>query len=435
MKCNGGFLGRRNFLQVGVLGGLGLTLGDFFRLQEAQAEQKFYESKEGPAKSVIQIYLGGGMAHQESWDPKPDAAVEYRGPLGVVKTNLSGIYFSENLKKMAKVADKVTVVRSMTHTEAAHERGQHTMFTGYQPSPAIQYPSAGAVVAHEFGARANMPPYVGIPNAPQVAGSGYLSSRYAPFAIGSDPGDERSYAVRDLAPPDFINEARFSRRQSLLKTVEDRFRTTEASDDVDAMDSFYQRAYAMINSPDARAAFDIKAESDKTRDWYGRNQAGGRLLLARRLVEAGVRFVTLNYGGWDHHSRIKDSIERNLPPLDQALAALVSDLDQRGLLDSTLIMVTSEFGRTPKINRTAGRDHYPRVFSVMLAGGGIKRGQIYGASDPTASEPERNPLSAQDLFTTVYDRIGIVADKELMAPGDRPIEIVDGGKVVRDLIA
>jgi len=201
------------------------------------------------------------------------------------------------------------------------------------------------------------------------------------------------------------------------------------------MDAFYQRAYSLVSSQEARSAFDIKAEPDAIRDEYGRNAAGQRMLLARRLVEAGVRFVTLSYGGWDMHQKISDNMHKTPPPFDQAYAALIRDLDQRGLLASTLVMVTSEFGRTPRINNDAGRDHWPKVFSVLLAGGGIKAGTVYGSSDAIAAEPQDNPLTVEDLATTVYHCLGIVADKELMAPGNRPVEIVDGGNVREDLLA
>lgn len=425
---------RREFMHVGFLGGLGLSLPQFLSMK-ANAAQKFYESKEGVAKSVIHIFLPGGMAHQESWDPKPFAPLEYRGPLGTVPTKLTGERFGEHFKESAKIADKITVCRSMTHGEAAHERGTHNMFTGYRPSPALTYPSIGSVVAHEFGSRKNLPPYVCVPNVPnEHAGSGYLSSSYGPFGLGGDPA-ATNFSVRDLALPGGISADRFSKRRSMLDVVDDHFRSLEKSDALNAMDKFYQDAYSLISSKEAREAFDINKEDAKLRDQYGRNQAGQRMLLARRLVEAGVRFVSLTYGGWDHHQNIKTSFERQGPELDKAFASLISDLDQRGLLDSTLVMMTSEFGRTPKINRTDGRDHWPRVFSVALAGGGIARGQIYGSSDAFATAPEENPLTVEDLATTVYDRLGIVADKELMAPGDRPIEIVDGGKVVKQLLA
>ena len=428
-------MARRSFLQVGLIAGLGVTLGDFFRMQSARADQKHYESKEGQAKSVIHIFLPGGMAHQESFDPKPYAPIEYRGPLGTIKTKLDGVLFSENLKKTAQIADKITVCRSMSHGEAAHERGTHNMFTGYRPSPALSYPSMGSVVSHEFGPRKNLPPYVCVPSVPnEFAMSGYLSSAYGPFAVGSDPANG-NFQVKDLVLPGGMSVERFEKRRSMLSTVDAHFKNLEKSDALDAMDTFYQRAYALISSQEAREAFDMNKEDENTKNFYGKNSAGMRMLLARRLVEAGVRFVSLTYGGWDHHDNIANAINGQLPAFDQAYAALIEDLDKRGLLDSTMVVVSSEFGRTPKINGTSGRDHWPKVFSVVLAGGGIKKGSIYGSSDATASEPDQNPLGVEDFATTIYHQMGIVADKELMAPGDRPIEIVDGGKVVKELLA
>jgi hypothetical protein len=434
-KCKGNNLSRRGFLAVGAIGGLGLSLTDFFRIQQAQADIKNYETKEGTAKSVIFIYLPGGAAHQETWDPKPYAPVEYRGPMNSIATNVEGVRFNEMLVNSSKIADKITVCRSMTHGEAAHERGTHNMFTGYRPSPALSYPSMGSVVAHEFGPRNNLPPYVCIPNQPnEFAGTGYLSSSYAGFSLGSDPANG-DFKVQDLALPNGVDENRFSSRRRMLDVVNNHFDQKEKADSLDAVDTFYQRAYSLIGSPQAREAFDLSKETDQLRDEYGRNTAGARMLLARRLVEAGTRFVTLTYGGWDMHDNINASIRGQVPQFDQGFARLIQDLDERGLLDSTMVCVASEFGRTPKINGTGGRDHWPKVFSVVMAGGGIKRGSVYGTSDATGSEPEDNPLTVEDWATTIYDRLGIVADKELMAPGDRPIEIVDGGKVRKELLA
>jgi uncharacterized protein (DUF1501 family) len=434
MKCSGNPLSRRGFLTVGALGTFGLTLADLLQVRTARAEQKHYDFLDAKADSVIHIFLPGGMAHQESWDPKPFAPIEYRGEMGTTKTN-TGEVFGETVPKVSQLADKVAIIRSMTHSEAAHERGTHNMFCGYKPSPALKYPSMGAVVSHEYGPRKNLPPYVCIPNQPnEYAGTGYLSSSFAPFSLGSDPASG-GFKVRDLSLAGGVTEERFSRRRNALEAVNEYFAQRDQSDAVKAMDSFYERAYALISSPEARQAFDINAEPAALRDQYGRNQAGQRVLMARRLVEAGVRFVTLTYGGWDMHSQITAGFKRQMPPLDQALAALIKDLDQRGMLERTLVMVSSEFGRTPKINGNAGRDHWPKVFSVLLAGGGIKGGTIYGTSDPTAAEPDSDPVNPADLATTVYHQLGIVADKELMAPGGRPIEIVDGGKVVKDLLA
>ena len=225
------------------------------------------------------------------------------------------------------------------------------------------------------------------------------------------------------------------RRQAALASVNKKFGAMTNSDGVKAMDTFYERAYNLLGSGEAKAAFDLGKEDKKMKAAYGENQAGQRLLMARRLVEAGCRLVTLTYGGWDMHSGINAAMKRTMPPLDQALSQLILDLEQRGMLDSTLVMVSSEFGRTPKVNKDAGRDHYPKVFSVMMAGGGIKGGSIYGASNATASEPEFDPVGPADLATTMYHQLGIVADKELMAPGDRPIEIVDGGKVLKEIVS
>jgi hypothetical protein len=433
MKCTDHLLSRRNLLTVGAFGGLSLC--NFFRVRQAMADQKNYESKEGTAKSVIFIFLPGGMAHQESFDPKPYAPLEYRGPLNSIETSLPGVRFSEVFPQMAKIANKTVICRSMTHGEAAHERGTHNMFTGYRPSPALQYPSMGSVVAHEFGPRKNLPPYVLIPNLPTpYAGTGYLSSSYAGFSLGADPAND-GFRVQDLALPGGVDDGRFGRRQKLLDVVNNHFKAREKSDSMEAVDTFYQRAYGLIGSQEARDAFDISKEDAAVRDAYGRNQAGSRMLLARRLVEAGVRFVTLTYGGWDYHDNIAGGMKAQCPPLDQALATLINDLDSRGLLDSTLVCLSSEFGRTPKINGTAGRDHWPKVFNILMAGGGLKRGLAWGTSDATASEPDQDPLTVEDWATTVYYMLGIVADKELMAPGNRPIEIVDGGKVLKDLLA
>ena len=427
---------RREFLYVGLLGTVGMTMSDLFRSQAiAAGVTPLAAPGLGRAKSVINIYLPGGMSHQESFDPKMTAPVEYRGPMEAIKTNVDGLYFSENLKETAKIADKITVIRSMTHGEAAHERGTHTMFTGYRPSPAIQYPSMGSVVSHELGPRADLPPYILIPNqTTPFAGTGYLGAAFGAFALGSDPATD-NYAVRDLTLPSGIDAARFAERREMRSVVDAHFSALEKSDALDGMDSFYQRAYAMISSDKARAAFDIKAEPKKTRDDYGRNAAGQRMLLARRLVEAGVRFVSLTYGGWDHHDNIKRANGLQMPNFDKAYATLIRDLDERGLLDSTLVVVNTEFGRTPKINATGGRDHWPKVFSIALAGGGMKRGYVHGSSDATGGEPDNDPLKVEDYAATIFNQIGIDPAKTLITPGGRPQAIVKDGHVVKELLA
>ena len=430
---------RREFMRVGWLGGVGLSLGQYLNLQ-AQAEQSQMVAK---AKSVIHIYLQGGFAHMDSFDPKPDAPAEYRGILSPIPTSIPGTYFSSHMPFSAKIADKITVVRSMTHTEVDHSRGEHSMFTGYRPSPALVYPSMGSVVADQLGVRQAMPAYVCVPNqGSQFLGSGYLSNSCGPFALGTDPA-RSNFTVRDLNLAKGVDEDRFQRRKDLKNLVDDHFRSQLQDDAVSTMDSLYQRAYDLLSSSEARGAFSLKGESDATKELYGmkphgpvlRPSAGARFLIARRLVEAGARFVTVTYGAWDTHAFHYRSIEPQLPDFDRAFAGLISDLDQRGILDSTLVMVTSEFGRTPKINAGGGRDHWPRVFSIVMAGGGVRRGYIHGASDALAAEPADAPLSVEDYVTTVYHLLGIDASASLMSPGDRPQPIVLNGTVARDLLA
>lgn len=421
---------RREFLTVGAMGALGLSLGDLLVARSAAAS-----SPDPKAKGILHIFLPGGMAQQESFDPKPYAPLEYRGSFGAIDTKIPGVQFCETLPQTAQIADKITVVRSMSHGEAAHERGTHNMFTGYRPSPALVYPSMGSVVAHELGSRNNLPPYVCVPNLPNpYASTGYLGSSYGPFSLGSDPASG-NFQVRDLALPGGVDDNRFNRRRTMLDAVNAHFESLEQSDALDAMGSFYQSAYSLISSPDAREAFNLSAEDAKLRDEYGRNQAGQRMLLARRLLAAGVRMVSMTYGSWDHHNNIVGAMRNQMPSFDQAFAALVRDLDRTGLLDSTIVMVTSEFGRTPKVNGTAGRDHWPRVFSIALAGGGFKKGFAYGTSDATASEPDENPLGPEDLFFTIYQQLGIDPEKRLMSAGGRPSAIVREGKLRPDLLA
>jgi hypothetical protein len=435
---------RREFLHVGLVGGLGLSLPSFLRIRAQQAADGAastgFHAAEGAkldakAKAVIQVFLPGGIAQQESFDPKPYAPVDYRGPFGSIDTKVVGLRFGQHFPRMAGIADRLTVVRTLSHGEAAHERGTHNLFTGYRPSPALQYPSFGSVVSHELGPKGALPPYVCVPSVPNVyANSGYLSSAYGPFSLGSDPVSD-GFVVRDLNLPDGVDDARFARRRSLLQAVDAHFESIEKADAIAAADTFYERAYALLSSAEARAAFDLKAEPQNVREEYGRHAAGQRMLLARRLVEAGVRFVTLTYGGWDHHDNIAGALPGQAHELDHGFATLIVDLERRGLLDSTLVMLTTEFGRTPKINGTGGRDHWPRVFSIVLAGGGIKKGAWYGTSNATCTEPDDVALGVEDWATTMYRLIGIDAGKELLAPGNRPIEIVKNGRVVPELLA
>ena len=440
---------RRDFLYAGWLGGLGLGLGSFLKLQAANADESgnatnaAVAAQAAKAKSVIHIYLQGGFAHMDSFDPKPDAPVEYRGILDNIATTIPGVRFSSHMQETSKIADRLTVVRSMTHTEVDHARGEHSMFTGYRPSPALVYPSMGSVTTHELGPRGAMPPYVVVPTAgSQFLGSGYLSNAHGPFALGADPA-RTGFSVRDLNHPSGIDDARFASRRSWKDLVDGHFRQMGEDDAVTTMDSFYQRAYQLLDSPESKAAFSLQGESEETKSLYGmkpwgpilRPSAGARFLMARRLVEAGVRFVTVTYGAWDTHSYHYRGIETQLPDLDKAYAGLIQDLEQRGLLDSTLVLITSEFGRTPKVNAGGGRDHWPRVFSIVMAGGGVRRGHVYGASDALAGEVADQPLSVEEYATTIYHLLGIDTSRSLMSPGDRPQAIVMNGKVADGLLA
>jgi hypothetical protein len=415
------------------MGGLGIFLGDLLASEKAQAASSS-RTKSPRAKSIVHIFLPGGMAQQESFDPKPFAPLEYRGSLGVAKTNLPGEVFCEAWRETANVADKLCIVRSMSHGEAAHERGTHNMFTGYRPSPALQYPSLGSVVSHELGMRNNLPAYVCVPGVPNpYAGTGYLSSSYGPFSLGANP-EQGGFRVRDLSLPEGVDAGRFARRQTAMDAVNAHFRAIEKADAVAAMDTFYNQAYSLISSKEAREAFNLSAEPAAIRDEYGRNAAGARLLMCRRLIAAGVRVVSVTYGSWDFHSNIANLTRGETPSLDKAFAAFIRDLDRTGLLDSTIVMLSSEFGRTPKVNNIGGRDHWPRVFSLVMAGGGFSKGKIYGASNATASEPDADEIGPGDLFATIYKQLGIDHTKRLLAPGDRPIDIIRDGKVQPGLL-
>ena len=440
---------RRDILRVGSLSGLGLSLGGFYR---AQAAQKWFDSKEGTAKSVIQIVLPGGIAAQETWNPKPEAPLEYRGPFGFHKTNIPGTIVGEMFPRLATVADKMCVIRSVVGNIPDHGLATYNMITGQKPSQAIKHPSVGAVVNQEFGARNGLPGYIAVPTVENVSGSGtgYLSDKYGAFSVGGDPASGNGFEVRDLSLPTGVDLDAFEKRRGIRDLVNQQFRQLEANPTpLDTMDAYYQQAYTMISSQAVRDAFDLSQESEKMKERYGMGQflerghygkslgseAGGRMLLARRLVEAGARFVSMTYGFWDNHVQLREAYQSQMPAFDNALATLIEDLDERGKLDSTLIWVASEFGRTPKINASAGRDHWSRVFSIGMAGGGLNRGQFYGTVDATSSAPANNAVPLHDLHASIYKLIGINSQKELMAPGERPIEIVDHGRPIDDIIA
>lgn len=427
-------LSRRNFLARSASLGVAAALPSHLLAATARVTRSPLAPRiEAKADAVIHIYLGGGLSHIDTFDPKPDAPVDVRGPFRSIPTKVDGERFTDLCANLAKIADKLTVIRSVTHTEAAHERGAHNMLTGYRPSPAIVYPSFGSVVSHELGVRNDLPPYVCIPTVNQMdLGTGYLSSAFGAFSVGSEPASS-GFSVKDLGSSVKLSEARVARRRRMLEELDAGFAGN--ADGVRATRAFYQQAWRLIDSPTAQEAFKIEQENKATRDRYGRGVMGQRLLLARRLVAAGVRFVAVPFGGFDHHENISAGLRSSMPPIDQALAALVNDLDERSMLDRTMVVLSSEFGRTPRINGTNGRDHWPRAFTVLAAGGGFKRGCFHGRTDPNGSAPEGSPVSPADLAATIYTQLGIDPSRRLLSPGDRPIDIVRDGRVLRELLS
>jgi uncharacterized protein DUF1501 len=419
---------RRDFIQVGALGYLGLGLSDYFRISSVQA------AIEKDDISCILLWQSGGASQLDTFDMKPDAPAEIRGPFKPIATNVSGIQVCEHLPQTAKQADKYAVIRSLTSREMDHERAINYLLTGYAPLQTIEFPSLGSVVSKELGPRADMPPYVVVPNTFPSYGGGFLGGAYNPFIAG-DP-NVKGYQVRDLKLPLDVDWNRVDRRRWLLRMVDRHFERIDAGHEAATIDDYYARAYDLMNSPRAKKAFDIEEEPESIRNRYGRTPVGQGCLLARRLVESGVRFVTVAKGwlNWDTHGNNFNTLEKALlPEFDPAYATLLEDLHQRGLLDRTLVVLMGEFGRTPKINGDAGRDHWSKVFTVCLAGAGVRGGQVIGASDATASEVRDKPIQVEDLLATLYDRLGIDTTKEYHTPIGRPVKIVNGGKVISEL--
>jgi hypothetical protein len=423
-------ISRRSFLKVGFLGLAGLTLADHLRLR-AQG----HATKD---TAVILLWLGGGPSHLDMYDLKPDAPVEFRGEFKSIPTNVPDIRISEHLPIGARHMDKMAVVRSVTHTNAGHGMGAHWMLTGYVPTIEINdnlNPSCGSVVAKMRGANApRLPAYVCLPNPPPSANAAYLGASYNPFNPGSDPNGA-GFQVRDLRLTPRVNLARFKNRRQLLKGVDRLRRDLDIQGTAEGLDKFYQEAFEIVTSPDCRRAFDIHKEDPRLRDRYGRNSWGQSALLARRLVEAGVTYVTVNMGGWDTHANnFQELKKRNLPRYDRALAALVEDLYDRGQNKRVLVLSYGEFGRTPRINQQAGRDHWPGAMSVVFAGGGLKMGQVIGSTDPRAEYPKTRVASPQDILATMYHVLGIDYRHEFKDAAQRPIPILNEGKPIEELV-
>jgi hypothetical protein len=438
--CDG--VTRRSFLQAGTLGLGGLALPDFLRAREAQASGK-------PETAVILFWLSGGPGHMETWDPKPEAPSEWRGPFGAIKTNVDGIQFGELLPEQARIADKLAVIRSVNHGTGDHTKGNHWMLTGWEgpnfndASLPQRNPSMGSAAARVRGPnRPGMPPYVAVPHLKGGTDNffhyhAYLGASYNPFVTNSDPND-KSFAVRDLNPSGGLTFKRLQDRRAFLETL-DQFRC-ETDATLAERDGAYQRAFDLLTGPQARAAFDISAEPDTARDRYGRHTFGQSALLARRLVEAGVTFVTVNCVPWDHHGtfdryKTEEGAKLLIPPLDRAIAALVEDLVQRGLFDRTLVVAMGEFGRTPKMNGDGGRDHWGDTFSVLMANGRMKMGQAIGASNAKGEYPADRPVSPQDVLATVYHHLDIDPNATTFVNRTgRPVTLLDGGEPIRELL-
>jgi uncharacterized protein (DUF1501 family) len=426
---------RRDVLKVGVLSLLGLSLSKYYALADATAKTGKMDQTSGTADSVVLIWLAGGPSHIDTFDPKPDAPLEIRGNFKAISTN-GNMQLSEHLPKIADQADKITVVRSVTSPTAAHEIGTHYMLTGFMPLPGFAVPSYGSVASSLLGPRSALPPYISVQQPGSEMGPGFLGASLGPFCPGGDPANP-NFAVRDLDAPSYMTPEKEQRRRELRDVVDTAFKNYEkGSDSARAIDSFYNRAYTLLSSSEARAAFDLKKEKEETKNAYGRNNFGQSLLLSRRLVEAGVRFSTVTLGGWDNHSNIFNALgQSHLPMFDQAMAAFLADLEQRGLLKRTLVVVMGEFGRTPIINRDAGRDHYSRVFSLMLAGGGVKGGNVVGASDPKGMEPAADLVRPEDLAATIYHCLGIDYTQSITSPEGIRITLARGGTHIRKAMA
>lgn len=438
-RCDG--VSRRDFLHLGMLSCLGLSLADVLRLSAAESRAKTSST----AKSCILIWLDGGPSHLETFDPKPDAPSEIRGEFKPISTSVDGIQICEHLPRVAQCFDQIALIRSLTHELGNHDTGTRYLLTGHRPNPALDHPSLGSILAHETRSTSGMPPYVAIPSDlvggnSGAARAGYLPGAFSPFNLGGDPS-RPDYKVRDLNPPEGIRFDRIDRRQQMQHTLDQFSRRVEQDPAIGTRDAFFEQAYQLMTSPDAKAAFDLSKEPEKSRDRYGRSRIGTGCLLARRLVEAGSRFITVVDTGWDTHQQIFKALpdaffpgSGKLPALDRAYSSLIIDLKERGLLDSTLVLLMGEFGRTPKLNSVGGRDHWPRAGSICFAGGGVRGGQVIGATDAYGESPIDTPIRPEDVAFSILKLLGVDPEKELRGPGDRPLKIMSDGAFISQLI-
>ncbi len=432
---------RRDFLQVGATGAMGLNLS-LAQLLQAEATGQTDKSKNDV--SFIYVFLKGGLSTIDTFDLKPDAPSDIRGPFNPIPSNVPGLQVGDKIPKTAKVMDKFSIIRSFGHRNAGHGPADHYMFTGYHPvggfdgglKPNNQQPSMGSVIAHHLGPRGPNPPYICLPTMHNSASAAFLGPNAAPFTIESDPSSP-GFAVPDLQPPLTVKASRVDDRQGLLAQV-DRFQKSaeaKANRGTRELGVFAQRATELMTSKSAKEAFDINKEPAKLRDAYGRNTLGQSCLMARRLVEAGVRCVTIDHANWDtHFHNFKVLQEDLLPKFELAIPTLFRDLESRGLLKKTVVVLTGEFGRTPKINKDAGRDHWSRCFTVAIGGGGVQGGRVVGKSDKWAMDPAENPYGPEDLCATVYHLMGINPRGEMQMPDGRPAPVTNNGRVIKELL-
>jgi hypothetical protein len=419
--------------------GLGLSLPDLVRLQARAAERGSAVAE----RSLIFLFLHGGLSTIDSWDMKPSAPAEFRGDFNAIDTAVPGVQLCEHLPRLAKQMDKFSLIRSFRQASSDHGPADHYILTGYAPvagfnaglSPNNQRPAHGAIIARKLGPRNSVPPYVCLPKMHPSAGSAYLGAGASPFVIDADP-NAPNFSVPDLVPPPVIDGERIDSRKELLADL-DRFQKSaesRANRSAQTVGVFQQKAFDLMTSPAAKKAFNIHAEADKLRDEYGRHSLGQSCLMARRLVEAGVRCVTIDHSNWDTHDNNFATLKRDLlPALDTAMSTLFRDLSDRGMLDRTLVVVTGEFGRTPRINKNAGRDHWGSSFTVAIGGGGIQGGRVVGKSDARAEKPASDPRGPEDLAATICHQLGINPEDEFYTPDGRPVKVVNGGQVIDEL--
>jgi hypothetical protein len=426
---------RRDFLKIGAGGVFGLTLPQLLQL-EAHAARKA-PGKQHKADSVILIWLAGGPATIDMWDLKPEAPEGIRGEFKPIKTSAPGVEICQHFPKLAKQMDKATLVRSLYHTIPSHGTATVWMTTGNKPTPALDYPALGSLTAKLRPSEPGVPSYVafGRLRGGRAGHAGYLGTGYNPFVVEGN-ASRGSLRVRGIELPSGFTLEELKDRDRLRDVFESTFKKADRSADlVEGFDSFHKQALEILRSDKTRKAFDINQEKDAVRAKYGKDSFGQGVLAARRLVEAGVRYVTISIGGWDTHRNNFKSLPKKLAQVDTVLDALVADLHERGLLDSTIVYCAGEFGRTPKVNKRAGRDHWARSMAVFLAGGGFKSGYAHGTTDDKGMAPSNDPCRPDDVSATIFHNLGIDPHTELMTPTNRPIQLFREGKVIHDLLA